>query len=206
MANTINNGYILLTSAGFLNPKVASSFVTLVKNHDKKKVVIVTTAAEGKENNIYSKLAKEQLDNMGFGSIDFLDLETQGANYVTNYDVIYVCGGNTFKLLKFAKETNLKDAILKVLEGGGLYIGVSAGSLLVGSSVQIANEISPDKNEVNFADFIGLSIVDLIIFPHYEPKYETEIRGFEARNNITVTRLTNNQAVLIQSKGMTIIE
>ena len=206
MNTQLNKGVFLLTSAGFFNSRVAEKLMELVGSPATKKVAIVTTAAEGKETNIYSKLAKEQLERMGFNAIDFIDLEIQGADLLIDYGVIYVCGGNTFKLLKFARETNFETTILKVLDNGGLYIGVSAGSLLVGPSVQIANEIEADKNDVGITNFTGLGIVPMVVFPHYDPKYETEIKGFELRNNVTVTRLTNNQAMLIQSQETSIIE
>ena len=202
----LNKGVFLLTSAGFLNSKVANKVVEWAGNPSTKKVAIVTTAAEGKETNVYSKLAKDQLVKMGFGEVDFIDLETQGAGSIVNYDVVYVCGGNTFKLLKFAREKDFKKVVLKVLDNGGLYIGVSAGSLLVGSSVQIANEIEADKNEVGILDFTGLDIVDVTVFPHYDPKYETEIKDFESKNNVMITRLTNNQALLIQDQEVSMIE
>lgn len=206
MNNQISKGTLLLTSAGFFNSKVAEKVMELVGSPATKKVAIVATAAESKETNVYSKLAKEQLEKMGFADVDFVDLETQGADSVVNYKVIYVCGGNTFKLLKFARETNFKTAILKVLASGGLYIGVSAGSLLVGPSIQIANEIDPDINEVGLIDLTGLAIVDTIVYPHYEPKYEIEIKNFELKNNVTVTRLTNSQAMLVQGQETSIIE
>jgi len=204
--NFLNKGMLLLTSAGFFNPKVADMAIGVLGNTINKKVAIVTTAAGGKETNVYSKLAKEQLDKMGFQDVDFVDLEVQGADHFSGYDVIYVCGGNTFKLLKFARETDFKSAILKVLNRGGLYIGVSAGSLIVGPSVQIANEISADRNDVGVSDFTGMGIVDKILFPHYESKYEMEIKNFELKNNVTVTRLTNNQAVMIIGQEANLIE
>ncbi len=204
--NKTNKGILLLTSAGFFNPKVVDKFIEIMGDPKIKRVAIITTASEGKETNVYSKLAKDQLDKMGFGSVDFIDLETQGANSVSDYDVVYVCGGNTFKLLKFARETNFKDVIWGILNRGGVYIGVSAGSLLVGPSVQIANEIAPDKNDVEIADFSGLKITDLTIFPHYDPKYEAEIESFETRNNVKVTRLTNNQAVIARGKEVSLVE
>lgn len=206
MNNQLSKGTLLLTSAGFFNSKVADRVVELMGNLAIKKVAIVTTASEGKETNVYSKLAKEQLEKMGFRTVDFIDLETQGASSITNYDVIYVCGGNTFKLLEFARETNFKSAIIKVLDKEGLYIGVSAGSILIAPSVQIASEVGADKNDVGVTDFTGLGIVDITIFPHYEPKYEIEIKNFELRNSVAVTRLTNNQAVMVQGQEVNIVE
>lgn len=206
MDNVLAKGTLLLTSAGFLNPRIAKSVIDIVQDPTTKKVAIVTTASEGKENNRYSRLAKEQLESLGFGVVDFIDLETQGSEMIPDYDVVYVCGGNTFYLLKFARETNFKDAVLKLLNKGGLYIGVSAGTVLVCPSTIIANEIEPDPNEVGITDFTGFNLTDLTIHPHYEAWQEPQAQAFEKKHEIKVTRLTNNQAILIQDGNDKLIQ
>ena len=42
---------------------------------------------------------------------------------------IYVCGGSTEYLVYRIKELNIKPVIDKYIENGGIYIGVSAGSV-----------------------------------------------------------------------------
>jgi dipeptidase E len=177
-----------------------------VGNPSTKKVAMITTAAEEKENNQYSKLAKDQLEKMGFAEIRFVDIETEVSPNLDNYDVIYVCGGNTFKLLKYSRESNFKKTVVDLMSRGGIYVGVSAGSLLVGPSIQIAGEIEPDTNEVGLTDFSGLNLTDEIIFPHYEPHHEKEILEFESKNKVKVTRLTNNQALLVGASGNLLVE
>lgn len=199
-------GTLLLTSAGFLNPNIAKAVLEIVKDTVSKKVAVVTTATEGKESHRYSKLAKEQLESMGFGKVDFVDLETQGSEMIPDYDVVYVCGGNTFYLLKFARETNFKDTVLKLLDKGGLYIGVSAGTCLVCPSTIIANEIEPDPNDVGIADFTGFHLTDLTIHPHYEEWQEPQAQAFEKKHGVKLTRLTNDQAVLIQGGNYKLIQ
>ncbi len=198
---------ILLTSAGFFNPNIFQFVQKKVNDLSLKKAVIITTAAEGKEHNKYAQLAHKQLLDAGFKQVDFFDLENQDARLLSNYDAFYVCGGNTFKLLKFANIAHFKDAVVQLISQRGLYIGVSAGSLIIGPSIEIANEVVPDPNDVDLKDFTGLNISDIIVFPHYEEQYEPQIRMFETKHGVTVTRLTNNQAALIVEKGLiTIIE
>lgn len=199
-------GILLLTSAGFLNPNIAKSVIDSIQDPTSKKVAIVTTASEGKEKNKYSVLAKQQLESMGFGTVDFVDLETQGSEMIPDYDVVYVCGGNTFYLLKFARESNFKNSVLELLAKGGLYIGVSAGTVLVCPSTIIANEIEPDPNDVGITDFTGFNLTDLTIHPHYEEWQEPQAQTFEKKYKIKLTRLTNNQGILIQDGETRIVE
>jgi len=199
-------GMLLLTSAGFFNPNILDFFKKETKRLSLRNVAIITTAAEGKENNKYSQLAHQQLSSLGFKLVDFFDLEIQDSSVLSNYDTFYVCGGNTFKLLKFVKTSHFKDAVTALLNRNGMYIGVSAGSLIIGPSIEIANEVEPDPNEVGLADFTSLDIANVTISPHYESHQESEIKKFESRHNTIVTRLTNDQALLIVDDKSKILE
>lgn len=196
---------IILTAAGFYNPEIIKLVEEILPSLPNNKVAIITTAAKDKESNAFSQLAQKQLSQIGFDT-EFVDLENEGVEkFNNNFSTIYVCGGNTFKLLKFARESNFKKIIEETLKLGGLYIGVSAGSLLIGPSVEIANEVAADGNEVNMTDFTGLNCVDEIIFPHYSEKHEISLLAFERKHNVSVLRLTNNQALFINSDKKEII-
>jgi dipeptidase E len=202
----MSKGFIFLTSTGLSSEPVTERFKGLFSDYKNHAVAIVTTAAEEKENNKYAQLAKKQFSEMGFLRIDFIDLETEPDKDFAEYDVIYVCGGNTFKLLKFARESNFKASIESLLKRNGVYIGVSAGSIIVGPSIEIAGEVAADKNEVGLEDFTGFGITNFIILPHYSPEVEEETKAFEAKNRVTVERLNNSQAALIENGEKTIIE
>ncbi len=187
----------MLTSTGLSSEPILNKFIEIIGSDEKLPVVIVTTAAEGKENNKYSILAKKQFNDLGFGIVDFVDLETQPEKDFSQYGVIYVCGGNTFKLLKFAKAANFKLTVQNLLNRDGVYIGVSAGSLIVGPSIQIAGEVEPDPNDVGLEDLSGLNIVDFIVYPHYSMEVEEELKNFEKKYKVTVERVGNSQAIFV---------
>ena len=200
------SGTIFLTSTGLSSKNVYDKFKEIADSKSLKKVVIITTASSDKENNQYSQLALSQLKSAGFDVLDFYDFENEGLKDLSQYDVIYVCGGNTFKLMKFAKEMNFNKEVESLLKRDGIYIGVSAGSLIVSPSIQIANEIHPDINEVGLTDFSGFNTIDFIVFPHYSAEFEEEIKLFEVKNNVKVERLTNSQAILVKDGEKTLIE
>ena len=199
------SGIILLTSTGLSSKNVYEKFKEIADSKDYKKAIIITTASADKENNQYSRLALSQLKSIGLNPVDFYDFENNGFRDISDYDIIYVCGGNTFKLMKFAKEMDFAKEIKSLLKRGGAYIGVSAGSLIVGPSIKIANEVHPDPNEVGLIDFTGFNIVDLVIFPHYSFELEEEIRMFENKNNVQVERLNNSQAILLEGDKKTLV-
>ena len=193
------SGIMLLTSTGLSSKNVYDKFVEIKSSKDLEKAVMITTASTDKENNQYNQLGVSQLKSAGIEVVDFYDFENDELKDLSSYDVIYVCGGNTFKLMKFAREANFDKDVKSLLERGGVYIGVSAGSLIVGSSIQIANEVHPDKNEVALTDFSGFNITNLIIFPHYSLDIEEEIKSFENTNNVKIERVGNSQAILVEN-------
>lgn len=202
----MSKGLIFLTSTGLTPENVSLKFKGLISNPENTSVAIVTTAAEGKSENKYSQLAKKQFEELGFVTVDFVDLETEPQKDFSSYGVIYVCGGNTFKLLKFAREANFKSSVENLLEQGGVYIGVSAGSIIVGPSIAIAGEVAADSNGIGLEDLTGFGITDLIILPHYSPEIEKEASDFESKYSVKVERLNNSQAVLIENGEKTLVE
>lgn len=189
---------ILLTSNGLSSEKVFETFKKIVSKNNLKSAVIITTASLGKAENKYSILAKEQLESLGIKT-EFYDFENDKEDNLSAFDIFYVCGGNTFKLLKFARQADFDKKIKLLLNRSGIYIGVSAGSIILGPSIAIASEINPDPNEVGLEDFTGFNLTNYIVFPHYEEKFEKEITDFETKNKVTVERLTNFQALLLDS-------
>lgn len=198
-------GTMLLTSTGLSSKNVYDKFVKIKDSKDLKKAVMITTASTDKENNQYNQMGMSQLKSAGIEVVDFYDFENDESKDLSSYDIIYVCGGNTFKLMKFAREANFDKNIKFLLERGGVYIGVSAGSLIAGPSIQIANEVNPDKNEVALTDFSGFNITDLIIFPHYSSDIEEEIKSFENKNNVKIERIDNSQAILVENGEKTLV-
>jgi dipeptidase E len=199
-------GILLLTSASFSSPVIAEKFKSIVQGYTNQSIAIITTAAEHKEHNEYSQLARTMMLDMGFSHIDFVDLETEPTKDLSIYSVLYVCGGNTFKLLKYAQAADFKTSVEHLLARGGLYFGVSAGSIIVGPHINIAAEVEPDVNDIGLEDLTGLGITDLIISPHHKPHMEEETLAFEKKYGVHVERLTDAQAVLIQGGKKVVIE
>lgn len=202
----MKSGTLLLTSTGISSPNVLNKFLEIIGDTKNKQVAIVTTAAEGKEVNKYSQLAHKQFVAFGFSNVDFVDLEANPTKDLSPYDVVYVCGGNTFKLIKFAREANFKNSVESLLKKGGVYIGVSAGSIIIGPSVKIANEVQPDPNIVGLNDFAGFGIINTTVMPHYSLEIEEQVNRFENKYNVIIDRIDNSQAILVQEGHKTIIE
>ncbi len=193
---------ILLTSAGFLNKEISDVFLKLLnKPAGQVHVVFIPTASRTEEELKYVVESRQELIGLGISDIVTLNLDRPvAADEVASADVIYVCGGNTFYLLKKMRESGLDKFLPNY---GGLYVGVSAGSIVVGPNIEVAGPW--DENDVKLADTRGLGLVDFAVVPHYQRKEEAVVRGLKKRANYEIVELTDNQAVLVEGGQRKII-
>ena len=195
---------LLLTSAGFENPSIAKKFLELLnKPVSKIKVVFIPTAARTLEEGYYAEEAKKEIIALGVkrGNIKTLNLNHL-VDYTTvrDFDAIYMCGGNTFFLLKKVKESGFDKILKEFLEEGKLYVGVSAGSIIVGPNIEGAGWGSEaDVNDIELKDLKGLNFTSLAVYPHYKVRLKKEIENYRKRVAYEVVTLTDRQALLILS-------
>lgn len=179
---------ILLTSAGFENKKIEEKFLELVdKKIEEIKALFITTAAV--EVDAISMLPKclDDLLNCGIKkeNITVYDMHKLiSKENLRKYDVIYVCGGKTSYLVDRINEVGFKEVVDDFLSHGGIYIGVSAGS------------VACSKKYEN-----GLNFIENILNVHQEEG--SHVGKIESTDPIN---LTNHQAILILDDEKTIFE
>lgn len=162
---------LLLTSTGLINDSIAQAFTDMVaKPVDEVRVAFIPTALNpGADNTRYLAEIFTNLNNLGVKHIDIVDVDglrkEQFLSRLEAADVIYVCGGNTYYLLDRVRKSGLGDELGKLLETR-LYVGESAGSILVTPSIDIAAIDDGDANVVELEDTRGLGLVDFEVSPH----------------------------------------
>ncbi len=196
---------LLLTSTGISSDVVRESFLQEIGAYRNQKISIITNAAKEGNENKYARLAEQQFRDLGFSSISFVDVETEQIHILDDADIIYVIGGNTFTLLKKIRASGADKILSKRLSKTSdlIYIGVSAGSILLTPTVRLANEVEPDPNDEGIDDFSGLSFFPDEIYPHYTEDVESEIREYEIRHSVSVRRITNDEAILVKNGNVT---
>ena len=188
--------HALLASSGFGGVGVWSRFEKIVKEKGYTNAVIIPTAHPKKEKAIWAQETKRQMESLGI-SVRFFDIEFSSAEEIKE-DIIYVCGGNTYTLLKWAKENNLKKGIESLWKRGGLYIGSSAGSIILSPSIAVAGEIPPgDKNTVGLKDTTGFGYIPFHLIVHYEPSDAQAVSRFKKKHMEDVEVLPNGEALYI---------
>ncbi|MBL7078197.1 Type 1 glutamine amidotransferase-like domain-containing protein [Candidatus Shapirobacteria bacterium] len=199
---------LLLTSTGLASKNIANQFLQLIdKPVSQIKIIFVPAAARNEEELKYVDESKKELLDLGIfkKNIKTLSLDKPVSfKEVEDFDVIYVCGGNTFYLLKKVRETGFDQVVIKLVRAGKLYFGVSAGSILAGPNIEIAGPF--DENDVNLTDLTGLNLTNVIISPHYCKKEKLIIDEFKKKSQYKIIPLTNNQALSVVNGKAKIIE
>ena len=193
---------IILTSSGFSNPAIMNRVEEFFGGDlSGKKVAIITTASEDKEKNEFAVLAYSQLNRMGFGDVIFFGIEKQNPQELMAFDIIYVNGGNTYYLLYWTKKNGFDRVAKEFLRGGGLYIGVSAGSLIAGVSIEVLNYTKGDPNWIGLKDFSAMELTQRAIEPHYTQESEEAILKYQKASGVEVVRLADGMALVGEDGG-----
>jgi len=193
---------LLLTSAGFLNKEVSDTFLSLFnKPAGQIHIIFIPTASRTEHELKYVAESRQELVDLGITNITTLNLDRKvTVEEINNADAIYVCGGNTFYLLQKIRESGL-DQLLPHF--GGLYVGVSAGSIVVGPNIEVSGPW--DENDVNLSDTTDMKIVDFAVVPHCQRKDQTIVEDLKNRADYEIMELTDNQAVLVEDDERKII-
>ncbi len=199
---------LLLTSTGLANQNIINKFLQIIgKPVSQIKIIFVPAAARSKEELKYIDNSKKELLGIGVyeNNIKTLNLDKPVSfEDVDSFDVIYVCGGNTFYLLKRVRKTGFDKVIKEFVKNNKLYFGVSAGSILVCPNIDIASPF--DENDVNLTDLTGLNLTKYNVSPHYCEKDKLIIDKFKKKSQYKVISLTDNQALLVIDRKVKIVE
>ncbi len=195
---------IILTSSGLETVRLRKEFVNLLeKKVDEAKVMVIHTAKKPEHFIFVNEVAKE-LGKIGilYPNITYLNIRgNKTSPSLGEYDAVYVCGGNTFYILDRIRKTGLDRFLNSFVRQGGVYVGVSAGSIIAGKDIEIAGWGSEgDLNDINLKNLEGLNFTDIAVFPHYKPKLKREVEELRQRVNYPIETLKDKQAIMIKGK------
>lgn len=197
---------LLLTSDGMQVKDEILKILPMPANQIKLAHII--TASKAQKDTSYVDKDIDAMKGLGF-SVSDVDLEGKNEKELRellhSFDVIYVQGGNTFYLLKWVKESGFDVVVKELVEKGKIYIGVSAGSIIAGPSIEVAGWGDIDRNEVALQDLTALDFVPFCILPHYIEKERKLLEQEIPRFGYPVRILTDDQAFLIKDDKVTLV-
>ncbi|MDI9325354.1 MAG: Type 1 glutamine amidotransferase-like domain-containing protein [Alphaproteobacteria bacterium] len=190
--------HALLCSAGFQGTKVETFFKELCRSNNYTRSCIITTAHPKKEKAHWMQHTHAQFNMWGIASC-FIDIEK--GETIPEVDVVFVGGGNTFTLMKYVSQYNIKSNLTRLFERGGLYVGSSAGAIILSPTIESAGEIIPkDKNTIGLVDLKGLAMVPFHIHPHTTENQMESIESFRKTKSDPLVCLKDGEAVYIHNE------
>lgn len=195
---------VFLTSNGFFTELMKKDFLSVIRERlSNPKAVIITTASPHKEANKYAVKAKNDFVKMGIKQVEFLEVEYEEAIKVQQYNIVYINGGNPFRLLYHMKKSGVGSILKDLAKQNTVFVGVSAGAVILGPSIDVVNNFTPEMNKIEMNDLTALAITEKVIFPHYDREdifkdnsgksIEDRLKVFERTKNCSVIRLCDNQ-------------
>jgi dipeptidase E len=110
----------------------------------------------------YAAKAKLRFAAMGY-TLESAHATGNPKKAIDRADVLFVGGGNTFRLLKALQDCELVEPIRRKVKSGAPYIGSSAGSNVAGPTIKTTK----DMPIVQPRSFDSLGLVPFQISPHY---------------------------------------
>ena len=181
--------------------------------HQDMRVAFINTAAEVEEgDHWWVKDEKKALSTCGF-QVDEFSITGMSQKAIeerlNRVHILYFCGGNTFYLLDQVIKTGCDDVIKLKINEGVIYIGSSAGSMIVGTRIDLVSTIDESSKAPDLAS-TGLGIVDMSILPHWgSDDFRKEyLEGMAAMytEGVKIIPLTNQQYIWVNDESMQIIE
>ena len=193
---------LILTANGFNNTSYRSEKIEKLFEEvarDKKVLLILNATKEG-SNYASREDVKNNFKNVGAKVVDAIEVDSSNVESVLEYDVIYANGGDVACLLEDMQECNFKKYLLEFLNKG-IFIGESAGSVVLGKNVKWyfdINKGTKPKYDKILKSWEGMNITEYNIFPHInaKPHMIEKIIAYEKENNFKITGLEDGDFIL----------
>jgi len=140
----------------------------------------------------YCAQAESRLTKMGFEFTSTHDV-SNALRAIELSEVVFIGGGNTFRLLHELQKNQLIEPIRNAVRSGALYIGSSAGSIVACPSLKTTK----DMPVVQPVSFEALRLVPFQISPHYVDPDPTSTHMGETQEQRILQFLEENEEAVI---------
>ena len=145
--------------------------------------------------------------------LDIIDVSKESKETIqhsirTN-DYIYVSGGNTFYLLQELKNKEIDKIIIEQIHKGKVYIGESAGSMILSPSIHYVKDMDDETLAQNLESYDALNVIDFYPLPHHtnEPFIEIDEKIIQQfSDKIRLFPFRNSQAIRVKEDRVFLID
>ncbi len=180
-------------------------------NYKGKTITFIPTASLPEKVKFYVGAGKRALQKLGLVVVE-LEISTATKEEISSElhsnDAIYITGGNTFFLLQELKRTGADKTIVKQIKSGKLYVGESAGSIILSPNVEYVKDMDDLQAAPDLESFSGLDLVDFYPLPHhtnspFKKVVEKIISNYGEK--IRLCPISNAQAIAVHGKNVEVL-
>jgi dipeptidase E len=166
-----------------------------------KKIAYIPTAANGEDGwESWKKGGTWQIVKDLGADIKLVQLEDFKNNFkkedLGTPDIIWFAGGVPGYLMYWIRRCALDEIIPRLLSEGCLYVGSSAGAMVAGQSLDVAEWGFVD-GEHGSGQIKPLGLVNFDIYPHYRPELQGEIKNLYKGKKLYL--LENEESILVDN-------
>ena len=193
--------------------EVASLFPKFAGEEIKgKRITFIPTASLVEEVRFYVDDDRKAFEELGI-IVEELEITTASPDKISEIlnrnDYIFVSGGNTFYLLQELRRKGADILITEHIRAGKLYIGTSAGSVILCPDIEFVKEMDYIHAAPELQSFTGLNIVDFYILPHYldfpfEEMTQNIVKKYGKK--LDLRPISNKQVITIAENRIEILE
>ena len=193
--------------------EVASLFPKFAGEEIKgKRITFIPTASLVEEVRFYVDDDRKAFEELGI-IVEELEITTASPDKISEIlnrnDYIFVSGGNTFYLLQELRRKGADILITEQIRAGKLYIGTSAGSVILCPDIEFVKEMDYSHAAPELQSFTGLNIVDFYILPHYldfpfEETTQNVVKKYGKK--LDLRPISNKQVITIAGNRIEILE
>ena len=193
--------------------EVASLFPKFAGEEIKgKRITFIPTASLVEEVRFYVDDDRKAFEELGI-NVEELEITTASPDEISEIlnrnDYIFVSGGNTFYLLQELRRKGADILITEQIRAGKLYIGTSAGSIILCPDIEFVKEMDYNHTAPELQSFTGLNIVDFYILPHYlDFPFEEITQNIVKKygKKLDLRPISNKQVITIVGNRIEILE
>ena len=193
--------------------EVASLFPKFAGEEIKgKRITFIPTASLVEEVRFYVDDDRKAFEELGI-IVEELEITTASPDEISEIlnrnDYIFVSGGNTFYLLQELRRKGADILITEQIRAGKLYIGTSAGSIILCPDIEFVKEMDYNHTAPELQSFTGLNIVDFYILPHYlDFPFEEITQNIVKKygKKLDLRPISNKQVITIAGNRIEILE
>ena len=121
----------------------------------------------------YKNRIKEKLYSLGISKGNITEITKKTELFRFDFKLIVVSGGNSLRLIHYLKKYNQYDYLKELVNKDIVYIGDSAGSVVVGNDIKYTESYEPflDKIEIEENEiYDSFNFVDKVVLAHTTKK------------------------------------